>query len=864
MVSKNTFLSKSWLLVILFFGLSVTIHASNYYISVQDGDDSRTSAQAQNPATPWKSIPKLNSVFMALLRPGDSILFKRGEVFYGQIIVEQSGSSAQPIVISAYGSGANPVISGFSTLTGWTNYSGNIYWVSLDMSTLNLVTLNGVIRPMGRYPNNTYLRYNAHSGNTSISGESVGAIPFDPSGGEVVIRKTRWILDRQPITSRQSNTLNYSTNNNYGDNSTNIPIDSNGYFIQNHMNTLDTTGEWYYDKTAKRLYMYFGSGSPSDYVVKASSQERNYIINSQNYLTFTNMDFEGANTNGGYLVAANNIVFNDCNFRQQGGNGFYGIGINNLTIKGGSISNSLNNGISIDNPSYYGNFEGLTVYNSGLVPGATKSGEGAGQGIALTGDNNIIQKCSVINSGLNGINFEGNNNTVTRNFVDSFCLNKDDGGGIYTYTSDYSTISNNIILHGIGSYGGAAAGYWNGYWEYFGKAAGVYLDNGVSTRHATVTGNTIANSSGAWSGIILNNNGGNTITNNTIYDFGQEQLLILEYSAGIMRNIAIKNNLFVAKSASESTFKSNLYVDENPSIFGVIDSNYHARPIDDSLTIQTSINGANFTARTLANWQAYAGVDAHSHKSPKPISDESDLFFQYNYSASPITVALEQNHTYVDMRGINYYNTITIAPYSSVVLIKINDGGLTSVLPLKLVSFTAQLVGSQTNLAWQTVNESNVSGFEVQRMVNSGAWEKIGFVQATNNAASANNYSFVDKSPSIGSDFYRLKVTDLDGKFFYSDVVTIELKTSQNMVYQNMPNPFSGSTTIRYDLKKASFVKIVVFNEVGAQVAVLVNGQNDLGSNRVQWNAQNLPAGNYFCTINIGDEVKTLKMIKIN
>src|ERR1041384_5504699 len=86
------------------------INATNYYFSSTDGDDSRTSAQAQSSSTPWKTIAKLNSIFSSI-QPGDQILFKRGDVFYGSINITKSGSSGSPIIFDAYGSGALPVIS---------------------------------------------------------------------------------------------------------------------------------------------------------------------------------------------------------------------------------------------------------------------------------------------------------------------------------------------------------------------------------------------------------------------------------------------------------------------------------------------------------------------------------------------------------------------------------------------------------------------------------------------------------------------------------------------------------------------------------------------------------------------------------
>jgi len=64
---------KKLILMLLFFASLKSI-GNTYYFSTLDGDDSRTSTEAQNPASPWKTINKLNSFFASLL-PGDQVLF---------------------------------------------------------------------------------------------------------------------------------------------------------------------------------------------------------------------------------------------------------------------------------------------------------------------------------------------------------------------------------------------------------------------------------------------------------------------------------------------------------------------------------------------------------------------------------------------------------------------------------------------------------------------------------------------------------------------------------------------------------------------------------------------------------------------
>src|ERR1700712_4974632 len=129
------------------------LHANTYYFSTGSGNDSRSSSDAQNASTPWRSLDKLNAIF-STLNAGDIILFKRDEVFDGSINVSQSGSLSLPITFGAYGSGAKPVINGLSPVTNWYNTGGGIWESSFNSSAMvNTVLMNGIFKEIGRYPN---------------------------------------------------------------------------------------------------------------------------------------------------------------------------------------------------------------------------------------------------------------------------------------------------------------------------------------------------------------------------------------------------------------------------------------------------------------------------------------------------------------------------------------------------------------------------------------------------------------------------------------------------------------------------------------------------------------------------------------
>jgi len=144
------------ILILIATLLSIQTKATNYYFSSTDGDDSRTNVQAQSSSTPWRTIEKLNSFFSSL-QPGDKILFKRGDVFYGSISVNRSGGSGSPITFDAYGSGAKPIITGFTDVTSWSNIGNNL-WMSSNsissLSTLNIVAVRGSFARIGKWPTN--------------------------------------------------------------------------------------------------------------------------------------------------------------------------------------------------------------------------------------------------------------------------------------------------------------------------------------------------------------------------------------------------------------------------------------------------------------------------------------------------------------------------------------------------------------------------------------------------------------------------------------------------------------------------------------------------------------------------------------
>lgn len=140
-----------------------------------------------------------------------------------------------------------------------------------------------------------------------------------------------------------------------------------------------------------------------------------------------------------------------------------------------------------------------------------------------------------------------------------------------------------------------------------------------------------------------------------------------------------------------------------------------------------------------------------------------------------------------------------------------------SVLPIRLLSFDADKMDEVSILTWTTVIEENSSGFDVEVSIDGRNWKNIGFVSSqsvSGNSIRSLEYTFTDRMPSSGVNYYRLKMVDLDGYYEYSQVRRVAFGTASGgfVVY---PNPTSGNVSIM-GLSGSETVK--VYNSIGLQV----------------------------------------------
>jgi hypothetical protein len=132
------------------------------------------------------------------------------------------------------------------------------------------------------------------------------------------------------------------------------------------------------------------------------------------------------------------------------------------------------------------------------------------------------------------------------------------------------------------------------------------------------------------------------------------------------------------------------------------------------------------------------------------------------------------------------------------------------------------------------------------------------YIAGTSSGSFESEYIFPERRWAIYSTVkYSQAVTGIEEKVLNLPI-TCKLE-------QNHPNPFNPATSIEYDLPKPVQVRIVIYDILGRQVKMLENGRRSAGHYRITWDGtddRNLPvaAGLYFCRMEAGDFVKTIKL----
>lgn len=249
-----------------------------------------------------------------------------------------------------------------------------------------------------------------------------------------------------------------------------------------------------------------------------------------------------------------------------------------------------------------------------------------------------------------------------------------------------------------------------------------------------------------------------------------------------------------------------------------------------------SMNSSGFTYGVEYNYNGHPGISIEEELKLAKRDHNADLTWE------------ETNATL----NVNA-NTLTLLGQTGTEFI-LGSVGSTNTLPIELLSFEAEVKNeSHIELNWLTASEQNNDYFTIERSKNGMDWHQIDRIDGALNSSDILSYSTMDYYPLEGRSYYRLKQTDLDGQFSFSEVIAVNFEKDNLLLAY--PNPTNGEITITGS--KKSLENLRIFNAMGAEISNQVLFQRS-GEEMIRIDLSDFKNGFYF----INSESTTLKILK--
>jgi hypothetical protein len=190
----------------------------------------------------------------------------------------------------------------------------------------------------------------------------------------------------------------------------------------------------------------------------------------------------------------------------------------------------------------------------------------------------------------------------------------------------------------------------------------------------------------------------------------------------------------------------------------------------------------------------------------------------------------------------------------------------TLTLPVELVDFSARAVGDEVQVNWSTASEINNDYFTLERSTDGENFEPIQQLDGAGNSTELIYYACVDKEPLPGVSYYRLRQTDYDGKYSYSEIKAVNVNGAIGKTGLRIdragPNPFEEGFRVFYSIDQAAkvFVRLV---DSGGKPVTEEEVDAQPGSNTYEYSGGGLlPRGTYILQLIHQDEISSFKLIR--
>jgi hypothetical protein len=214
--------------------------------------------------------------------------------------------------------------------------------------------------------------------------------------------------------------------------------------------------------------------------------------------------------------------------------------------------------------------------------------------------------------------------------------------------------------------------------------------------------------------------------------------------------------------------------------------------------------------------------------------------FEYNSTSKDKEITLETN--YVDLKKTTYSGKIVLKPYESIVLIKDTKG--VPNMSGSVNGFQTIFENCEVRITWASVIDEKFSHFELEKSTDQSNFKVISKITSGQNQG-LQSFLYTD-SQLEATNYYRLKMIDLDGNFTYSPVLEeqTDCKSDSWQIYPNLLNGGNAELTIKLFTQQPSVI-FTIIDQFGRKIKTF-QAETIPGWNTLQWNLPDLYAGMYY------------------
>jgi hypothetical protein len=193
--------------------------------------------------------------------------------------------------------------------------------------------------------------------------------------------------------------------------------------------------------------------------------------------------------------------------------------------------------------------------------------------------------------------------------------------------------------------------------------------------------------------------------------------------------------------------------------------------------------------------------------------------------------------------------------------------GSGSTLPVKMINFSGVSDHNNVYLTWTTATEVNNKGFDVERSADGKTFTKVDFVKGAGNSNQLNRYAITDAGAfdknNVHVLYYRLKQTDFDGKFAYTNAISVSNEANPSGAISASPNPFINELNLSLVAGDHGLADVIITDMQGREIATkTLTYQKGLNVYPVT-ELNNANNGVYFVKVIMNGESNVVKLTKI-